>query len=51
LNETTTPAPVLRSLPLDKWGALHCYPKHMDVEVRTSTIPWQLLKGQTLGIP
>jgi hypothetical protein len=23
-----------------------CYPKHMDVEVRTSTLPWELLEGQ-----
>jgi hypothetical protein len=33
------------------WG---CYPKymdHMDADVRTSTIPWELLEGQRLFTP
>jgi hypothetical protein len=25
-----------------------CYPKHIDAEVRTSTIPWELIEEQRL---
>ena len=37
-------------------GHLHgiawvCHPKHLDADVRTSTIPWKLLEGQRLFAP
>jgi hypothetical protein len=28
-----------------------CHPKHLDADVRTSTIPWELLEGQRLFAP
>ena len=28
-----------------------CYTKHLDAEIRTSTIPWELLEGQRLFAP
>jgi hypothetical protein len=28
-----------------------CHPKHLDVEVRTGTIPWELLEEQRLFAP
>jgi hypothetical protein len=28
-----------------------CYPNHLDAEIRTSTIPWELLESQRLFAP
>jgi hypothetical protein len=53
-EDTTLPDAYLRGVEctrmrVDAHGiAWTCYPKHLDVTVRTSTIPWELLESQRL---
>jgi hypothetical protein len=53
-DETAIPDAYLRGVAsirmrVDAHGiAWTCHPKHLDADVRTSTIPWELLEGQRL---
>jgi hypothetical protein len=53
-ENTTLPDTYLRGVEctrmrVDARGiAWTCYPKHLDITVRTSTIPWELLESQRL---
>jgi len=53
-DETVIPDAYLRGVEctrmrVDAYGiAWVCHPKHLDADVRTSTIPWELLEGQRL---
>jgi hypothetical protein len=53
-DETAIPSIYLRAIEctrmrVDERGiAWVCYPKHLDAEVRTRTIPWELIKAQRL---
>jgi hypothetical protein len=56
-DETSIPDVYLRAVEcarmrVDARGiAWTCYPKHLDVAVRTGTIPWELLESQRLFAP
>jgi hypothetical protein len=56
-NETAIPDVYLRAVEcpcmrVDAHGlAWTCYPKHLDLKVRTNIIPWELLEGQRLFAP
>jgi len=56
-DETAIPDVYLRGLDctqmrVDAHGiAWLCHPKHIDADVRTSTIPWELLESQRLFAP